>query len=66
MARMTYVPVFCVEGHDRDCGAQYLEACDCIQGIIRTVRMAFAAELAAAAKGDPPPPALNLPTDEEA
>ncbi len=48
--KLTYVPVFWAEGHDADCGAQQLEPCDCVSGIIRTVRLAFAAQLAEAGR----------------
>ena len=43
--RMTYVPEYRAEGHDPGCGAHYMEACDCAQGIVRAVAIAFAADL---------------------
>jgi hypothetical protein len=46
MARMSYVQPHRAEGHDPDCAAHYMEPCDCIQGIVRTVKLAFAAQLA--------------------
>lgn len=46
MERMTYVPPFRADGHDTGCGAHYFEACDCASGIVRTIRLAFAADLA--------------------
>lgn len=44
--RMTYVPEFVATGHDPDCGAHHLEACDCASGIVRSISLAFALDLA--------------------
>lgn len=48
--RMTYVPAFYAEGHDPDCAAHSLEPCDCVSGIIQTIKLAFAAQLAEAGR----------------
>ena len=45
MSRPTYDRPFFVEGHDPDCAANYLEPCDCVSGIVRTIKLAFAAQL---------------------
>lgn len=52
MGRMTYVPAFYAEGHDPDCAAHSLEPCDCVSGIIQTIKLAFAQQLASP-PGDP-------------
>lgn len=51
--RLSYVPAFYAEGHDPDCAAHSLEPCDCVSGIIQTIKLAFAQQLAALAQPSP-------------
>jgi len=44
--RMTYERgVLLVDGHAPECGVQFQEPCDCAQGVVRAIEIAFAADL---------------------
>lgn len=45
LTKLSYVLPFHAEGHDPGCGAHSIEACDCVSGIVRSIKLAFAADL---------------------
>ena len=45
MTRLSYVPLYHVAGHADDCSVNYFEPCDCGQGIVEAIKLAFNEDL---------------------